>query len=282
MIYECHGHIILDGIAYTGAIARHQSSLDEAFIHNNLKICAEHGVVFYRDGGDKHGASGFARKIAGAYGIDYRTPMYIIHKRGHYGGMFGRAFDSIPEYRNLVGEAKRLGADFIKTTASGLLDFAHCGNVAGPALTLEELREIVSIAHGEGFAVMVHANGTDNIKRAVESGADSIEHGFYMDMAALSMMADTGAVWVPTCATVYNLIGSGRYDDNVLRGILDDHKAALVETSVLGVLVACGSDAGASMVPQGKGTIDEILIIESFGVDFEKGNRKIERIFKRV
>ena len=281
MIYECHGHIILDGIAYSSAVARHQSGANESFLRGNLKLCMEYGITFYRDGGDKHGASACAKNIAGEYGIDYRTPIYIIHKKGYYGGMFGRAFESIPEYRGLVAEAIRLGADFIKTTASGLLDFAHGGGVTGLALASHELCEMVNIAHGEGLAVMIHANGADNIKRAAESGADSIEHGYYMDKAALRIMAQTGSIWVPTCVTASNLIGAGRYDDIVLQKIHDGHRAALIEAPAIGVPVACGSDAGASCVPQGKGTLDELAVLDSLGIDAAQGNRKIAEVFKR-
>ena len=275
MLYECHGHIILDGVAYTGAVARHKNGVDEDFVRGNLKICSRAGVTFYRDGGDRHMVSAYAKKIAGEYGMDYRTPIFIIHKKGHYGSMFGRAFNDIAEYRGLVGEVKRLGGDFIKITASNLLDFTNGGSVTGPGMAQGELCEMVRIAHGEGYAVMIHANGADNIKRAAESGVDSIEHGFYMDGDALSIMLQTGAVWVPTCATVSNLIGSGKYDDAMLRGILDGHKSALLKARTLGVPIACGSDAGASNVPQGKGTHDELDILESIGIDVAPGNRRI-------
>ena len=281
MVFECHGHIILDGVAYTGAVARHTDGIDEAFIRQNLEACRANGVVFYRDGGDKHGVSVFAKSIAGEYGIDYRTSAYIIHKKGYYGGMFGRAFENMSEYRQLVAEAERLGADFIKITASGMLDFRSGGVVAGPMMTGEDLCEMVSIAHGEGFSVMIHANGADNIRRAAESCADSIEHGFYMDITALRMVAHTGAVWIPTCATVANLIGSGQYDDNVLQRILNGHKATLSEAVSIGVPVACGIDAGASHVHQVRGTLDELAILESIGIDPSPGNRRIEEVFKR-
>ena len=281
MIFECHGHIILDGISYAGAVARHQNVADGDFIRKNFELCKENGITFYRDGGDRHGVSVFAKKIAGEYGIDYRTPAYIIHKKGHYGGMFGRAYGNIPEYRALISDAKQLGADFIKTTASGIMDFADRGAVTGSAMAAGELNEIINIAHGEGFPVMIHANGADSIKRAAESGADSIEHGFYMDTDALKMILDTGAVWVPTCATVFNLIGSGRYNDSIMRKIFADHCEALIAASVLGVPVACGSDAGAAGVPQGKGTIDESSILDSLRIDHANGSRKIEEVFKR-
>ena len=123
MVFECHGHIMLDGVSYTNAVARHKNGVDEAFVRNNLQINADQGITFYRDGGDKFGVSVFARKIAHEYGIDYRSPSFLIHKKGFYGGMFGRDYTSMAEYRILIKEAAMLGADYIKLTASGMLDF---------------------------------------------------------------------------------------------------------------------------------------------------------------
>jgi len=281
VIYECHGHIILDGVAYTGSIARHKGKIDEDFIRHNLKTYTDLGITYYRDGGDKHGVSVYAKKIAGEYGIDYVTAAFIILKKGHYGIMFGRSFENLHEYRELVLEAIDLGADFIKTTASGLLDFANGGTVTHPSISLEELKEIVNIAHGEGMSVMIHANGADNIKRAAEAGVDSIEHGYYMDIAALKIMADRDVIWVPTCATSANLIGTGLYDDDMLVEIVENHKAAMIEASRIGVSIACGSDAGAAHVFQGSGTLDEMTILESIGIDPMDGNKKIYDRFRR-
>jgi imidazolonepropionase-like amidohydrolase len=255
--------------------------VDEAFVRKNLKINSEHGLLYYRDGGDKYSVSEYAKTIAGEYGIDYVTPVYIIHKKDHYGFMFGRAFETMLEYRSLINDALTFGADFVKTTASGLLDFSRGGYITHPSLTFGELSEMINIAHGEGLAVMVHANGADNIKRAAEAGADSIEHGYYMDASALKIMADTDSIWVPTCVTSSTLIGTGLYNDKVLRDIVDGHKSALIEALMIGVSVACGSDAGASYVPQGSGTIDEMTILKSVGIDPALGNQKISERFRR-
>ncbi|MCL2365711.1 MAG: amidohydrolase family protein [Oscillospiraceae bacterium] len=281
MIFECHGHIMLDGFSYAEAIARHEHGVDEGFVRQNLQINAEHGIGFYRDGGDKHGASAFARKIAHEYGIDYRSPIYIILKKGHYGAMFGRTYDNITEYRKLVEEAGQLGADFIKLTASGMLDFAHGGEVTGVAMSGDDLRETIKIAHDEGFAVMIHVNGVDSIKRAAEAGADSIEHGFYMDKEALEIVKQTGAIWVPTSAAVGNLIGKGFYDDDLLVRIFEGHKSALKTAAEMGIPIACGSDVGASCVIPGLGTQDELAILESIGIDPSLGNILIKEVFKK-
>ena len=281
MIFECHGHIILDGLSYSGSISRHEVAVDEGSVRRNLKVNADQGVTFYRDGGDKHGASAYARKIAIEYGIDYRSPIYIIHKKGHYGHLFGRPYSDLSEYRQLVDQAKHLGADFIKLTASGMLDFSGDGSVTGQALSGETLRDIIRIAHGEGFAVMVHVNGADNIKRTAEAGADSLEHGFFMDEDALSIISQTGAVWVPTISTVANQVGKGNFDDAVLSKIFDGHKSALKSANAMGIPIACGSDAGASCVPQGVGAHNELEILNSLGIDPTCGNKIIEEAFKR-
>ena len=67
---------------------------------------------------------------------------------------------------------------------------------------------------------MSHTNGVYGTRAAIEAGVDSLEHGNYMDEETLSMLADSDTVWVPTLVTVRNLLGCGRYDDEVLRPII--------------------------------------------------------------
>lgn len=280
MKYECHGHIISDGASYKDSMARHKNGIDEPFIRHNLKLCAQHGISFYRDGGDKLMVSAAAKRLAGEYGIDYRSPIYIIHKSGYYGQMYGRAFDDLKAFARLVKEAKSLGADFIKITASGMLDFNNKGRVSGPSMSYGELREMVNISHGEGFAVMTHVNGSDNMKNALSAGVKSVEHGFWPDRDVIDYFLQTGAVWVPTCAPVHNLIGTGRFPDEVLKNVLEAQRLVLREAYDRGVLIAAGSDCGASMVPHGEGTDDEYEILSAIGIEPERGNRAVEEMFR--
>jgi imidazolonepropionase-like amidohydrolase len=195
--------------------------------------------------------------------------------------MYGRGYDDPASFYALVKEAGALGADFIKLTMTGMLDFDDGGRITGPVLSPAELSEAVKIAEGEGFAVMVHVNGADSIKRALEAGVSSVEHGFWPDRSVIDCFLQADAVWVPTCATVSNLIGSGRYDDAVLRNIYENQKSVLVEAYARGVAIACGSDCGAWNVPQGKGTLDELSILTEMGINPERGSRAIETRFRR-
>lgn len=281
MKYECHGHIIADGVSYHDAMARHKNGVDKAYLKGALEAVAAAGVVFYRDGGDKYQVSAYAKKLAGAYGIDYRTPVFIAHKTGCYGAMYGRSFDNLRDYAALIREGAQLGADFVKLTVTGMLDFDGGGKITGPVFAGEELKEAVHIAHEEGFAVMAHCNGADNMKSALEAGVDSIEHGFWPDESVIGHFLQTGAVWVPTCVAVCNLIGNGRYDDGTLRRIHEAQRAVLIKAYGRGVLIAAGSDCGAYLVPQGKGTLDEYAVLSGMGIDPEKGNKAIMARFQR-
>lgn len=281
MKYECHGHIIADGVNYHDAMARHKYGPDEVYVRNALKLVAEHGVSYYRDGGDKFMVSALAKKFAGEYGFEYRTPVYITHKRGYYGSMYGCGFDNLRELRVLILEAKALGADFVKLTVSGMLDFADGGKITGPVFSGPELVEAVRISHGEGFAVMAHVNGADNMKAALEAGVDSVEHGFWPDSTVINYFLQTGAVWVPTCVAVYNLLGARRYSNETIRHIHETQRDVLTEAYGRGVLIASGSDCGAWKVYQGQGTDDELAILSAMGIDSEKGNKVIREKFIR-
>ena len=110
------------------------------------------------------------------------------------------------EYAALVNEARREGGDFIKIMTTGIMDFDTDGSITGTALPFEEVREMVHIAHEEGFCVMSHTNGARAVKEAAAAGADSIEHGNYVDEEAIEIMAELGTVWVPTITVVYTYI----------------------------------------------------------------------------
>mgnify|MGYP001852198209 FL=1 len=257
MFGENHAHIFMNALDYRQAVKDHEKAPDEKLIREHLKAYQEKNVSFVRDGGDYLGVSQKAREIALEYGIDYRTPIFAIHKKGHYGGIVGRAFETMKEYAALVREVKKEGGDFIKIMTTGIMDFDTDGSITGAALSFEEVREMVHIAHEEGFSVMSHTNGARAVKEAAMAGADSIEHGNYADEEALKIMAEKGTIWVPTITVVKNLIGKGRFSDQVLLQIWEKGKTNIRKGYELGVNLALGSDAGAYLVPHGQGIMDE-------------------------
>lgn len=258
MFGECHAHIIMDGVNYRHAIDLHRNGPDDNVIREHLKIYQDRGITFVRDGGDALGVSARAKELAPEYGIDYRTPVFAIHKEGHYGSIVGKNFSTMPEFHKRVLEAKEQGADFIKIMTTGLLDFNAHGAITGTPLDAAEVKEMVHIAHEEGMAVMSHTNGTYGVQVAVEAGVDSLEHGNYMNEESLTMLSESHTVWVPTLVTVRNLLGDGRYADETLRPIIETAEENVRKSFGLGVKVAPGSDAGAYRVLHGQGIQDEM------------------------
>lgn len=273
----------LDGVDFRSAAERHSSGADETAVRAALEKFKNAGVSYIRDGGDNFGAGLLAARLAPEYGIRAASPAFAIHRRGRYGSMLGRAYESVSEFFGLVCEAKRLGADFIKIMFSGILDFDSYGAMSCEPLDAAEMKELVNIAHGEGFAVMVHCNGADAIKAAAAAGADSLEHGFYADGQAVRDIAASGMIWVPTFAPVANLIGIGKFNDEVLRQITAEHADAVKLAFSLGASLAPGSDSGAFSVMHGEGIRKEYNYMYKLvdGGALENGARLIEQKFCR-
>lgn len=261
MYGECHAHVIMDGKNYKAAVSLHKDRVDDSVIHKAFRSYEQAGIRFVRDGGDALGVSARAKELAELYGIDYRTPVFAIYKNGYYGGIVGHGFDTIEEYKRLVERVSRENGDFIKIMASGILDFDRFGAVSTPLQDPDLIHHMVSIAHNEGFAVMVHVNTPQQICWALEAGCDSVEHGYYMDDRCRELFLKTGAVWVPTLATCGNLRGCGRFQEDAVNRITECHMKNIRLALKKGIHLAAGSDAGAYLVPHGQGLLDEITLL---------------------
>ena len=274
---DCHMHMILDGFDWKEAIARHAQCPDEKWIREILREYQRLGFTYLRDGGDRWGAGKKARELAPEFGIRYCTPLANLCKAGHYGAFIGEKYADMKEYAALVKKARADGADFIKIMISGLMDFDRFGVLTEEGLPPEEIRELIHIAHEEGFAVMAHANGARTAEAAAMAGIDSIEHGAYLDGDALQAMKESGTVWVPTLSTIGNLRGKGRFREDAVRAILESALENVSAFARMGGLVALGSDAGAWAVPHG--SLTEQQLLAQIGVDPEPGNKVIMEKF---
>lgn len=282
MCVDCHIHMVLDGEYWKGAIDRHRNGADETWVRQTLKEYQEKGFTYLRDGGDRWGVNALAKKLAPEYGITFRTPLANLCKAGHYGGFIGERFGDMKEYAQAVKAHKAAGADFIKIMISGIMDFDHFGVLSEEGLEPKEIREMIHIAHEEGFAVMAHANGSRIVEAAAEGGIDSVEHGAYLHPDVLCAMEETGAVWVPTLSAIGNLLGKGRFDDTQVSRILESAMENVRSFASMGGLLAPGTDAGAWMVHHGDKT-EYALLGQALGEDpepyLQKGIRTIQEKF---
>ena len=259
---DCHIHMVLDGTDWRRAIDAHRIQPDRELICARLKAYAEAGFTYLRDGGDKWGVGAAARVLALEWGITYRTPLAPLSCAGRYGGFIGEKYENLREYAALVKKRREQGADFIKIMISGIMDFDRFGVLSEPGLPPGMIRELVHIAHAEGFAVMAHCNGARTAEAAAAAGAESIEHGAYLDDDALHAMCENGTVWVPTLSAIGNLRGTGRFDERAVAAIYESSAEKLRTFIKMDGLIAPGSDAGAWAVPHVGGGMDEYAHLE--------------------
>lgn len=273
MKFDCHIHMLFDGIEWRSAMARHSLTPDIPFIRRTLETYHQKGYTYLRDGGDRWGTGACARMLAPEYGIRYRTPLAPLCAAGHYGSFIGICYENLKEYTDLVVTHRKNGADFIKIMVSGIMDFNRFGVLSEEGLPPDTIRQLVHIAHEEGMSLMAHCNGARTLEATAAAGADSIEHGAYGDEASLAAMAENGVIWVPTLSTVGNLRGKGRHDNGIVQAIFDHFAQNLQRFTALGGQIASGSDAGAWQVTHGCDTEDALLA--ALSIDTTPGNRAI-------
>jgi len=279
---DCHIHMVLDAKDWKKAILRHKKQPDIPYIRNILKSYQDSGYTYLRDGGDRWGVSAAAKQLAPEYGIQYTTPLAPISKLGHYGGFIGEQFSSFREYAQLVVQHRQQSADFIKIMISGLMNFHSYGALTQEGLSAPEIREMVHIAHEEGFAVMAHANGARVLEAAAVAGVDSVEHGAYADKDALQAISENRVIWVPTVSTVGNLLNHNapsRFEVNAVKQLLENFLENIAAFSAMGGIIAPGTDAGAWAVPHGCQTEENWLM--QAGIDAPALDRGIQEIVNR-
>ncbi len=105
--------------------------------------------------------------------------------------------DGVEAVQHKTREIIKYGADVIKICATGGV-LSRGDNPQHSQYTLEEMKAIVTDAHRLGRKVAAHAHGAEGIRWASMAGVDSIEHGSYIDDAAIAEMKKNGTYLVPT------------------------------------------------------------------------------------
>jgi imidazolonepropionase-like amidohydrolase len=134
--------------------------------------------------------SGPAMGITGGHCDDNLLPV-------QYHDVSDGVADGIAQVQHKVRENIKYGADVIKICATGGV-LSKGDDPQASQYTLEEMQAIVADAHRLGRKVAAHAHGAQGILWASEADVDSIEHGSYIDDAAIAMMKKHGTYLVPT------------------------------------------------------------------------------------
>ncbi len=142
--------------------------------------------------------------------------------------------------RTTVRAMVRAGAGVIKCATTGGASSRAGHGPKDAAFNADE-------AHALGRRVMCHAVGGPGLRRAIEAGVDSIEHGCYLDEdpELIPMMVERGIFFVPTLTVYeYHRESTAPHVRERARALRAHHLESVRHALAAGVKVVAGTDAG--------------------------------------
>jgi imidazolonepropionase-like amidohydrolase len=180
----------------------------------------------------------------------------------------GRVTDGVEAMRAAVRANLALGAGCIKVVATGGV-LTPGVDPREPAYTQPELDALVDEAHRLGLTVAAHAIGEGGVVAALRAGADSIEHGMFLDQRAIDLFLETGARLSATFLAPHGILAGPS-----VPGWIKDRARPAAEAQArsfraavsAGVRAVAGTDAGTPDNPHG-GIAREVAFMAEAGLD---------------
>jgi imidazolonepropionase-like amidohydrolase len=175
--------------------------------------------------------------------------------------------NSVDDARQAVRQRYKEGSDVIKITATGgVLSYAKSADA--PQFTVDEVKAIVDTGKDYGYRVAAHAHGAEGMKRAVQGGVTTIEHGTYMSDEIMSLMKQKGTWYVPTISAGRFVADKAKiegYFPEIIRPKAERVGAQIQETAAKayrnGVRIAFGTDMGVG--PHGDNAREFVYMVEA-------------------
>lgn len=180
--------------------------------------------------------------------------------------------DGEDECRKAARYAFRLGADYIKImTTGGVL--SQRDSPKHRQFTKKEIKAIVEEAEAVGSFVEAHAQGSEGIINALESGVKVIAHAIYIDEDGMRLARERNAVIIPTLSIVHQIIEHGHeagipeWGLRKSEEVFEDHVKNIRKAYREGVKIAAGTDfIGGPLAPQGMNSLEIKLLVEKLGM----------------
>ncbi len=174
--------------------------------------------------------------------------------------------DGIAAVQHKVRQNIKYGADLIKICATGGV-LSKGDDPQASQYTLEEMQAIVADAHRLGRKVAAHAHGAQGILWATEAGVDSIEHGSYINDAAIAEMKKRGTYLVPTLYLEDWMLENGHLPPFYHQKMVDVSAVAkknIKHAMQAGVKIALGTDA--AVYPHGLNAHELDVYVNQLGM----------------
>src|SRR5689334_5058045 len=166
--------------------------------------------------------------------------------------------DLIRVVRDQIGN----GADFIKVYAD--YRWGAKGDDQ-PSFTLDELKLVNEVARSSGRYFVSHAKSKEAMKRAILAGAETIEHGDYLDEEIAQLMKEHYVTYFPTLGAVdaiqqYRGWKKGKDEDTPA---IKQKKKSFKIALDAGVTIGMGGDVG--VYPHGE-NVYEMELLSEYGM----------------
>ncbi len=213
----------------------------------SLKRAINEGIII----GPRLMVAGRAIVSTGSYGPKgYDTDQQIM-----LGAEPADGNDLIRVVRDQIGK----GADFIKIYA----DYRWGINGEDkPSFTLDELKLINEVTRSSGRVMVCHAKSKEAIRRAVLAGAETIEHGDFIDVEMGKLMQEHNVTYFPTVSAVDVITQYRGWKKGVTdppANVLNKRKS-FKEAIASGVAIGMGGDVG--VFPHGENASEMELMVE--------------------
>ncbi len=188
----------------------------------------------------------------------------------YYTGMY-RVADGVDEVRKAVREQVKHGADVIKMGVTGAV-LVESGVPGITHFNEDEIQALVDEAKKFGKPVAMHAHGIDGIRKAIDAGVTTLEHGTYLyqDPDVIWLMAQRGVFLVPTLKVGWDIILAKK--SNIPEWIMQKNVESQGEAAQslkmayeAGVPIVMGSDVGTPLNVHGENAL-EVYWMEQAGL----------------
>jgi len=197
-LIDCHNHLSLDP-TLENYLYRMNDSIPELTLRatTTMAVDLQSGVTTSRCLGDK-GFLDVECKKAIAEGR-LQGPRLLVATRGvralHGHGFVGYPFSGVEQIRTAVRENLAAGADVIKIFITGTL---HDPKGIPSYFSKEEIQAAVDEAHRLGVPVATHCIGGIGLEWALETGIETIEHGYFLTDKEIDLLAKSDSWLVMT------------------------------------------------------------------------------------
>ncbi len=214
-LIDCHVHLSGGGEPDSRFDAADDGAMTLKMLNNARKNLAA-GITTVRDlGGWNELEFSVRRSIESG---EFTGPRLVLAGRfisisesgaDHYRGMY-RIADGVEEVRKAAREQIMHGADLVKLGVTGAV-LVRDGVPGATHFNPEEIRVAVEEAAKFGKYVAAHAHGIDGIRKAVQAGVHTIEHGTHLHKGpdVIKEMVKRGTYLVPTLSADVDVIKAG-------------------------------------------------------------------------